>query len=161
MPLPAGAGVCWYCPAKLYSPIVDRMRASVSRDSRSAWKRVPGSANEGPFAERRLDDVLLIDLGDRWKRDDLPPFLPQDMAYEIVLVQALHDDHDRAPPLVIEAGIERAVKPFVSGDATGFQRGVAGLERIVDDDEIRAAAGENAPDRRRQPKPALGRDDFL
>jgi hypothetical protein len=49
-------------------------------------KRVPGSANKRLSPEGRLDDVLLIDVSDRWKRDDLPPFLPQDMAYEIVLV---------------------------------------------------------------------------
>jgi hypothetical protein len=37
----------------------------------------------------------------------------------------------------------------------------AGLQGIVDDNEIRAAASEHAPDRGRQAKSASGRDEFL
>src|SRR5208282_4107081 len=56
-------------------------------------------------------DVLFVDFGDGRERGDLPSFLFEDMTDEIVFVQTLHDDDDRAPGLVIEARIERAVEP--------------------------------------------------
>jgi len=71
-------------------------------------------------AEWRFYDVLFVDFSDGRERGDLPSFLFEDMADEIVFVQALHDDHDRATGLVIEAGIERAVEPFIGGDAAGL-----------------------------------------
>jgi hypothetical protein len=70
------------------------------------------------------------------------------------------DDY-RTVGLVIEARIERVVEPPVGGDAAAVRHGVTGLEQIDDDGAIRAAAGQNAADRSRQPKPAPLRDEFL
>ena len=49
--------------------------------------------------------------------DDLPAALPEHVACEIVLVQALHDDHDRPLLLVVEPRIERRIEPVVGGGA--------------------------------------------
>jgi len=76
-------------------------------------------------------------------------------------VKTLHDDDDCAPRLVVEATVERAVEPFVGGDPPAFRHGVGGFERIVDQDEIGAAAGEHAPDRGRHPRPTPCGDEFL
>ena len=70
------------------------------------------------------------------------------------------DDY-RTVGLVIEARIERVVEPPVGGDAAAVRHGVTGLEQIDDDGVIRAATGQNAADRSRQPKPAPRRDEFL
>ncbi len=82
------------------------------------------------------------------------------MADEIVFVQPLHDDDDRAFGLVVQARIERSVEPLVDGGAAALGHRVDGLQRIVDDDEIGAAPGQDAADRGRQPKPARRRDEF-
>jgi hypothetical protein len=52
-------------------------------------------------AERGLDDMLLPGLRDGRKGDDVPFLLRQDMAHEIVLVEALHDEDDRAFRFVV------------------------------------------------------------
>jgi len=124
-------------------------------------KRFAGAAKEFLSAERPLGDMPLVLLGDRRERDDVPSFPLEDMADEVVLVQALHDDDDHAAGLVVEAGIERAVKPFVAGKAATFRHRIGGLEWIVDQNEIGATAGEHAPDRSRHSKPALRGDQFL
>jgi hypothetical protein len=124
-------------------------------------KRCPSTANECLSTEWRFYDVLFVDFGDGRERGDLPTFLLEDMADEVVLMQTLHDDDDRALGLVIEARIERSVKPFIGGDASALRHGVTGFQRIVDDDDVCAAAGENAADRRRQAKAALCCDKFL
>ena len=40
--------------------------------------------------------LLFVDLGDRGEGDDLPPFLLENVADQIVLVRPLHDNDDRA-----------------------------------------------------------------
>jgi hypothetical protein len=70
----------------------------------------------------------------------------------IVHVNALHDDDDRAGAFVVEAGQQGVLEPFVGRIAFGLGIAVVGLQRIVDNDQIAAAAGQRAPDRGRQPK---------
>ena len=83
-------------------------------------KRRAGQATKCPLPKRGLDDLLFVDFGDRGEGDGLPPLLLENMADQIVLVQSLHDDDNRAPRLVVEARIERAVEPFVGGGATAL-----------------------------------------
>jgi hypothetical protein len=52
-------------------------------------ERCAGHSRERLAAEGRLDDVLFVDLGDRGEGDDLPPFLLENMADQIILVQPL------------------------------------------------------------------------
>ena len=120
--------------------MVDRMRASVSSDFALGVQRFAGPATNA-FAPNGVSTTRLSSSSAiAGKRDDLPPFLLQDMADEIVFVQPLHDDDDRALGLVVEARIERAVEPFVGGGSAALRHGVARLQRIVDDDEVGAAA---------------------
>src|SRR5712671_4195315 len=73
------------------------------------------TAREASRFPDRLDLVLLVRLGDRWKAHHLPLLLPEDMADEIVFVQPLHDYDDGAVPLVIEPAVEGVVVPLVGG----------------------------------------------
>src|SRR5205823_970941 len=60
------------------------------------------SAREGLRSADRLNLVHLVLLGDRRKAHDVPRFLREDVADEIVFVQPLHYDHNRAVALVGE-----------------------------------------------------------
>ena len=123
-------------------------------------ERLARQPPERPSArERRLDGVRLVLFGDRRKRDDVPAALPQDVAGEIVLVQALHDDDDRALLLVVEPRIERRIEPVVGGGAAALRHRVGRLQGVVDQDHVGAAAGHDAADRSREPKaPARRRE---
>lgn len=80
----------------------------------------------------------------------VPALLSHDMADEIVLVQALHDDDDHALRLVVEARVQGAVKPLIGRLALNVGNGFVGLERIVDNDQIGAATGQDAVYRSRK-----------
>ena len=54
-------------------------------------QRFPLAAPEAARSPDRLDTMLLIGFGDRREAQDLPGLLCEDMADEIVLMQALHD----------------------------------------------------------------------
>jgi hypothetical protein len=108
------------------------------------------------IAQNAVDDIVLVFLGDRREPDDLPVFLVQDVSDQIVLMQALHDHDDGARGLVVEAAQQRIVVPFVDRVAPGFRQGIVRLERIVDDDDIGATAGQDAADRRRHSGSLLG-----
>ena len=95
----------------------------------------------------------LVDLGDGGKVKDLPFIgLAGHEAGQVVHMDALHDDDDRAGAFVVEAGQQGVLEPLVGGVALGFGMGVVGLQRIVDNNQVAAAAGERAADRSGQPK---------
>src|SRR6266576_6947500 len=75
------------------------------------------------------------------------------MADEVILMQPLHDYDDRAPLLVVEPRQEGMVIPIVDCLTPGFRQRLVWLERIVDDDQVPAAAGQYAADRGRHPAP--------
>jgi len=66
------------------------------------------------------------------------------MANEVILVQPLHDDDDAASPLVVETGEEGIVVPVVDRLSANFGESLVRLQRIVDDDDVGAAAGQDA-----------------
>ncbi len=66
------------------------------------------------------------------------------MTDEVILVQPLHNDDDRASLLVVEPGQKRMVVPFVDGVAPGFRQGLVGLQWVIDDDQVGAAASGTA-----------------
>ena len=82
------------------------------------------------------------------------------MADQVVFVQPLHDDHDGAFGLVVEARQERGIEPFVDGIAPRVRPRFLGLQGIVDDDEIGAAAGEHTAHRGGQTKAAARGGEF-
>ena len=60
-------------------------------------------------------------------------------------MQAVHDQHDRTPQLVVEAAVEGVVEPLVGGAALGLRQRLLGLQRIVDDDEVGAPPVKTPP----------------
>ncbi len=104
-----------------------------------------GAALEPATPQRRLDVEDLASFGDRRERDDFKSLLLQNAPGQVVLVQALHDDDDRALGLVVEAGIERAVEPVVGRPTPACGHRVRGFQRIVDQDQLGLALPQLAP----------------
>ena len=110
---------------------------------------------------RRRYRNVLVGLGDGGKIENLPLVgLACDKAGQVIHMDALHDDDDRARALVVEARQQRVLEPFIGGVALGLGIGVVGLEGIVDDDDVAASTGQCAPDRCRQPEAARGEFDL-
>jgi hypothetical protein len=91
--------------------------------------------------------VLLVGFGDRWKAQNLPRLLGEDVANEVVLVQALHNDNDRTSALVIESAIECVGEPLVAGLPQCLGERLLRLQRIVDYDDVSTASGQYTADR--------------
>ena len=70
-------------------------------------------AAKGLPAEYGFDQVQLVVVGDRRQAHDLPILLRQHVAREVVLVQPVHDQHDRTRELVVELAVEGMVVPFI------------------------------------------------
>jgi hypothetical protein len=70
-------------------------------------------------AERAFNHIGLIFFGDRRERNNnLPGFLFEHMADEIIFVRALHDEDDEDDadcPFVVEAAQENRIIPIVAG----------------------------------------------
>ena len=78
-------------------------------------QRLALTAPEAAWSPDRLDLVRLIGFGDRRKAQHFPGLLREDVADEVILVQALHDNDNRATALVVEPAVERVVVPVVAG----------------------------------------------
>ncbi len=91
--------------------------------------------------QHRRDPVRLVVIGDRRDTHDLPRFLGQHLADEIVLVQPVHDQDDGARLLVVEAAVKGVVEPLVGRLALDLRQRLLGLQGIVDDEEVGAAPG--------------------
>ena len=101
-----------------------------------------------PAVHAPLPQRDLLGLGgDRRQPQQRPAALLQQVAGEVVLVHALHDQHHRGRGRVVEARHHRAVEPLVDPPPLGVRGGVHRLDRVVDDDQVAAAAGERAADR--------------
>jgi hypothetical protein len=59
----------------------------------------------------RIEGVAHVVLGDRRRAHDLPIFLGQHVAGEIILVQPVHDQDDRTRPGVVQSAVEGVVEP--------------------------------------------------
>ena len=106
------------------------------------------------------DRDLLVLFGDRGQVEMAPATIPQQLAREVVLVEALHDENDGAASLVIEAGQKRRPIPVVDGTPGLLRLSVVSLHRIIDDDDIGAATGEGAANRDGETPAAFGRHAF-
>jgi hypothetical protein len=63
-------------------------------------------------------------------------------------VQSVHDHHDGARQLVVEAAIEDVVVPLVGRLALRLRQRLFGLQRVVDDDDdVGAPPGQHSADR--------------
>src|SRR3984893_7024417 len=88
--------------------------------------------------------------GYRRDRDHFPglTFEIEEAADQILHMQALHDDDDRAVLFVIEAGAERAAIELPNLAPFRLPQGIEGLDRIIDHDEIGTAAKDRPTDPR-------------
>src|SRR6516162_9214173 len=92
------------------------------------------------------DEDLLVLLCDRRQIEMAPAAFPQQLACQVVLVQALHDENDGALFLVIEAGEKCRGIPVVGSPTALVRLGFVGLHRVIDNDEICAPTGEGTTD---------------
>ena len=60
-------------------------------------------------------------------------------------MQSMHDQHDGAGQLVVQPAVEGVVVPLVGGLALRLQQGLFGLERVVDDDDVRTPPCQHPP----------------
>jgi hypothetical protein len=65
------------------------------------------------------------------------------MTDEVVLVQPLHDDDNRAPPLVVEPTVEGVGVPLVVVFAPPVGERLIRLQGIVDQQDVGAAPGQD------------------
>jgi hypothetical protein len=86
-----------------------------------------GFAAEGLQPEHSLGMVHFVLVGDRREAHDFPRFLRQHVAREIVLVQPVHDQHDRPRELVVEPAVKRVVVPFIGRLPLGLRQCFLGL----------------------------------
>ncbi|HMF22543.1 MAG TPA: hypothetical protein VKG24_10505, partial [Pseudolabrys sp.] len=68
----------------------------------------------------------------------LPTTFFKDVTGKVVLMQALHNDDNRAVILVIKARHQRAAVPIDHAFAGHLRERLLSLERVVDDDEVGA-----------------------
>jgi hypothetical protein len=109
---------------------------------------LPAREHAGPGLG--VDDVRLVGLRDRRKAHHLPVLPGEHMARQVVLVEPVHDQDDRAFRLVVETAVEGVVVPFVGARAARIRQGLLGLQRIVDHDQVGAAAGQDTADAGRE-----------
>ena len=79
----------------------------------------------------------------------LPPAGFEKVTREIIFMQTLHHDDDGARLFVVEPGDQRAAVPIDHALARGRGERLFGFQRIVDNNQIRAAAGQCAAYRSR------------
>ena len=75
-------------------------------------------------------------------------------------MQTLHDENDGAVDLVVEAAEQRVAVPLLALEAAGFGLRVSGLHRVVDNEDVAAAAGQRAACRGREPEPSFHRHEL-
>jgi len=102
-------------------------------------QRLARTSGETSRSPDRLDRVHLVGFGDRWKAEDFPRLLAENVADEVVLVQPLHDDDDRATAFVVEPAVEGVEKPLVAGLPQRLGERLLGFQRVIDQNEVGAA----------------------
>src|SRR5258708_27934958 len=83
-------------------------------------QRLAGPPSEQPAAENALDDVGFVLLGNRWKRKNIPVFLLEHVPDQVILTHPLHNYDVASRSLVIEAGHQRTVIPFIHAPSPLF-----------------------------------------
>src|SRR5271157_484075 len=74
------------------------------------------------------------------KAEDFPFVgLAQQEPGQIVHMNALHDDHDRAGALIVKSRKQRIGEPLIGPRSLGLRPGVVGLERVINDDDPAAS----------------------
>ena len=103
---------------------------------------------------------LLRHLGDGRQRQHLPAPLLHQVAGKVVDVQALHDEHDGSGVLIVEAAEQGVADPLLEVEPPRVGLRVGGLQRVIDDNDVAAPAGERASGRCGEPEPAPRRHEL-
>ncbi len=112
-------------------------------------QRFPLTPGKAACAVPRVDDIVLVLFRNGRKAHQFPGFFFQHVAYQVVFVQALHDQNHPARAFVVEPAAQRAAEPLVGGFALRVGERFRRLLWIVDDDDVRPPPGCNAADRGR------------
>src|SRR6266511_1690980 len=89
----------------------------------------------------------LVFLGNSRKADNDPIVgFAQNRTGQVVRMNTLHHDDDRARPLVVEALLYVRVVPFLYVFTLGARKCIGRFLRIIDDDNVAAESGECRPD---------------
>jgi len=91
----------------------------VQRLTRFAHKDLP--------PKHRLDPMQFVLFGNRRQAHDIPILLRHRVTGEIILVQPVHDQHDRPRELVVEPAVKRVVVPLVGRLALRLRQRLLGL----------------------------------
>ena len=89
--------------------------------------------------------VHLVFGRDEGQAEMLPAAPVQDMAGEVLHVQALHHNDDDAGFLIVQAGDEGLIEPVVGSGAVGLGEGLRGIQGVVHDEVIAALACRGPP----------------
>src|SRR5258707_10585677 len=82
------------------------------------------------------------------------------MTDEIIRVETLHDDNNRALRLVVQPGQQSVGVPLLQGVPGALRLRLLRLQRVVDNHEITATTGQGATYRGRKPRTSRCRHDF-
>ena len=72
-------------------------------------------------------------------------------------MQPVHDHDDRTAAGVVQPAVEGVVEPVVGRLPLGLRQRLLGLQRVVDDDDVRTPPGQHATNRGREPAALCGR----
>src|SRR5215472_5310157 len=90
---------------------------------------------------------LMFCFCNRWQIEVCPAFLLKEMTNKVVQVQALHDHDDGVVNLIVQTAEQCVRVPLLGAFAGCLRIGILRLERIVNDNEVAAAASEGATNR--------------
>jgi len=110
---------------------------------------------ETACAEWRVNDVAPLRAPRSLLGTKPPPnFNAENMADEIIFVKALQDEDDAPRALIVRPKVEGVVVPLIHRELrSAVGKGLVGLHRIVDDDEVGIAPGQDSSHRGRRRVP--------
>jgi hypothetical protein len=100
------------------------------------------TASERARAVGGFCNVRLVFGRDGREAENFPLPLLQDVAYEVVFVEPLHDYDYASPVLIIQAAVQGVLVPVIHRISLGFGHCFIGLQRVVNDHEVSASACE-------------------
>src|SRR5207302_3289378 len=124
-------------------------------------QRLALTAPEAARSPDRLDAVHLVGFGDCRKAQDFPVLLSEHVADEVVLVQPLHDEDDRAVPLVVEPAVQGVDEPLVAGLPQRLGERLLRLQGIIDQDEVGTPSSQHATGGGGEPITLTGGNELL
>ena len=108
----------------------------------------------------RRDLKPLLIGRDRRQRDEFEPAFFEQVAGQVIFVQALHDEDDDAAFLVVETADQAVANPFIHDPASALGLGIARFQRVVIMMNFCSPARQRAPTDVGISEPVHGRSDL-